>query len=202
MILGAMGHELGSLAAAISMRADSLMTVDLSKEQAALKAIGAELRQMSAAQRALRSAETPGRLSPLGPDTVSRWWGLFSRIIRATTPRRLGLNPEFSEGELESGQDYALTLMVIALIQDIAERCPPDTNPEIALSVAGAARGGETVVVVEVALPPEAPKFRARRTRWLRYAEYACQERGGSLSSILDAQHTRHSLSLPTESQV
>ncbi|MGQ0767043.1 MAG: hypothetical protein ACT4OZ_15450, partial [Gemmatimonadota bacterium] len=129
MILGAMGHELGSLAAAISMRADSLLNVELSKEQTALKTIGAELRQMSAAQRALRSAETPGRLSPLGPDRVSRWWGLFSRIIRATTPRHFELTSELGDGQLAAGQDYALTLIVISLIQDIAERGPPPPPP-------------------------------------------------------------------------
>ncbi|MGQ0766102.1 MAG: hypothetical protein ACT4OZ_10590, partial [Gemmatimonadota bacterium] len=78
---------------------------------------------------------------------------------------------------------------------------PPDANLAIALTVVGAQRDGETVVVVEARVPPDAARFRARRTRWLRYAEFGCREAGGSLSSILDSQHTRHSVSLPAVSE-
>jgi hypothetical protein len=198
MILGVMGHELGSLAAAVSMRADALSSVDLEKEKTALKEIGAELRQLSAAQRALRSAETAGRLSPLGPDRISRWWGLFGRIVRATTPRRLGLVADVSEGELLPGQDYTVTLLLIALIQDIASRAPADAVFPIHLRVMSAAekQPGDLHVTAEAELAGDAQfVLGPRPTRWLRYAEFVCAGAGIGISNALERQVTRHSLS-------
>jgi hypothetical protein len=195
MILGVMGHELGSLAAAVSMRADALLNVDLEKEQLALKEIGAELRQLSAAQRALRSAQTAGRLSPLGPDRIARWWGLFGRIVRATTPRRLTLTPVVGDGDLQQGEEYTLTLLVIALIQDVAERGPAEGSFGIQLTVGSATSpvDVEAHVTIESELPGEARFRLGPPTRWQRYAQFVCGGSGVTLSSVVEPQLTRHS---------
>lgn len=166
-----LAHEMGGLAGAMGLRIDALETVMPKADQAALRGLADQTRDIYRLLRLLDGPRGESFLAPARTMSATEWWRVASRMIGADLPRGMTIVPILETAVLSPRQSHLLTTVLLLACRDVQDRGVQ--VPSTLRARFEPVTASDTGTVVTLELPtcvwPETVQPRING-RWQRYA--------------------------------
>lgn len=179
--LGVIAHDLGSVTAALALRADVLAQVIPVTDTAALQSLADDLRDQGRLARLIRGPVGSDALSPMRQLPLDHWWRVVAHTTAAVLPRGVVVNATLEPAVLAPTQAHLYTILWLAACKALAQE---GVSAPCTIELASAGRRGGDVPGITASCSRSAFPVRTRRRgrgRWQRYAEHAAEEGGITL---------------------
>jgi hypothetical protein len=113
-------HDLGSVAAALDLRAGALTASDADRE--ALRGLTRDIRDVTRMMRWLRGPQPAAMLDPSRRVPLADWWRAVSRLSTGVLPRGVVVTLEPENFELSSAQASTTVYAWLAAARDLVAR--------------------------------------------------------------------------------
>jgi hypothetical protein len=166
-LLGAVVHDLGSITAALDLRAGALGAGASEADGAALRALAAEVRDITRTLRLLRGPAGSDALAPGRMLEATDWWRLVSRLTKGVLPRSTVVHATLGDVALAPRDATMLAYAWLAACRDAASRGLADRGT-IAIDVRGSEADGSGTAITAYCEPWPGDGA-ARSGRWHRF---------------------------------
>ena len=160
-------HDLGGLAIALALRADTLAVSPSTETARAMHDIAREMRAISRRLHQLQSPPVVSQFQERAPTTLRTWFSDSERFVRGVLGLGTSLHTEIGDGVIAHADAAGLSYVVLACCLDVRDRRSA-ASPTLTLSIS--ADDAVRVRLVVTCDDEHAPPLRAQPTRWQRIA--------------------------------
>lgn len=161
-------HDLGGLAIALALRADTLAVSPADETAHAMHDIAREVRVISRRLHQLQSPPVVSQFQERAPTTLQTWFSENERFALGVLGLGTSLHAEIGDGVIAHADAAGLSYVVLACCLDVRDRRRA-ASPTLTISIS--ATGAAVRVRLVVTCDDEhAPPLRAQPSRWQRIA--------------------------------
>lgn len=171
-----MAHDLGTVTAALALRADALRLVIPPEDVTAFQSLAADLRDHARLARLIRGPQGADTLSPLQRLPINDWWRVVSHVTVAALPRGVVVHATLNAAVLTALRAHLYSLLWLSACKALAEEGvqAPCTIELVSGRVGGLDAPGLTATCPLASFPVRTR--RRGRGRWQQYAERIAEQ--------------------------